>query len=241
MTMKLFLLLVLLLLVSCRPFRNGLPGQCHTLGQSFTWLNRKYCLTPGDLRDVADGTRVFDGDPEPKFPRDPDATLEGVDSDKDGVRDDVEAYINELFKTYNQRMAWKNYARKTQDFLLNGGLDKMRNRDISFFCVQLVYGFTVGDPPFVHERSIKRFYFLSREREVRNESNVHTILMNNPGLSLHRDEDNQLKKRFAACPFEVQNQEELRKIINASPWLKGIKGSGRRERKGYGTPSTFEF
>lgn len=70
---------------------------------------------------VADGTRVFFGDKEPTWPLAPKRfeTVEGIDSDKDGLRDDVEIYINENFKDENKRNAAIQYAKAQQVVLEN--------------------------------------------------------------------------------------------------------------------------
>lgn len=63
-------------------------------------------------------------DPQPKHPGEMgEKTLLGVDSDRDGVRDDVEIWINETYSNtpnedmYNYRMAMKQYSRSKLDVL----------------------------------------------------------------------------------------------------------------------------
>lgn len=71
------------------------------------------------LASVADGTRIIDGDPEPKWPgSEGEKTLEGIDADNDGLRDDVEIWINETIKERNERMAIKQYARDQIKFMM---------------------------------------------------------------------------------------------------------------------------
>jgi hypothetical protein len=55
----------------------------------------------------------FDGELEPVFPDDKENSSDyfGVDSNKNGVRDDVEIWINRNFQTRNERMAYKQYQR----------------------------------------------------------------------------------------------------------------------------------
>lgn len=59
------------------------------------------------------GKDVFDGDPEPKRPPIEEAMkgVFGVDSDDDGVRDDVEIWINRYFDDPLKRKAYKEHYR----------------------------------------------------------------------------------------------------------------------------------
>jgi len=77
------------------------------------------------LEKVADGTRVIDNDPEPKWPGSAgEKTLEGIDADNDGLRDDVEIWINETIKERNERMAIKQYARDQIKFMMGHNKSK---------------------------------------------------------------------------------------------------------------------
>ncbi|MBI2521193.1 MAG: hypothetical protein HYV97_12270 [Bdellovibrio sp.] len=72
-----------------------------------------------DYSKVATGKRIFDGDPEPVWPGSKNHdTLEGIDSDNDGIRDDVEIWINEEHKDRNSRLALKQYAKAEIMYLL---------------------------------------------------------------------------------------------------------------------------
>lgn len=54
---------------------------------------------------------TFDGFLEPEYPKaSENKSLYGVDSNKNGVRDDVEIWINRSLKTYNERMVARQYA-----------------------------------------------------------------------------------------------------------------------------------
>lgn len=64
------------------------------------------------LGNVANGTRIIDGDPEPKWIGfDETFSISGIDSDSDNLRDDVEIYINVYFDTTNRRKAAKEYSK----------------------------------------------------------------------------------------------------------------------------------
>jgi hypothetical protein len=62
---------------------------------------------------------VFDGEVEPAFPNESenDKTILGIDSNNNGIRDDIDIWINRTAFDYNERMAMRQYARAEQDEL----------------------------------------------------------------------------------------------------------------------------
>jgi effector-binding domain-containing protein len=67
---------------------------------------------------------VFDGEVEPAMP-DPsenDKTLLGIDSNKNGIRDDIDIWINRTGKTYNERMALRQLAKAYRDEWIAGNM-----------------------------------------------------------------------------------------------------------------------
>ena len=56
--------------------------------------------------------RVYDGITEPALPdfEENDKTIMGIDANKDGVRDDIEIYINRTYEKTNVRRALKQYV-----------------------------------------------------------------------------------------------------------------------------------
>lgn len=141
-----------------------------SLEQEFQEGLKKMKAEEAHYAKVADGTRVFDGDPEPKWPGDAgDKTLEGIDADNDGVRDDVEIWINENVKDNNLgyhgnvRQAVKQYARDQIRFIM--GYEKSKEAVI-----------------MLHEQRLKSracatfYWFLIPERQQ--ESNDYVTLVN---------------------------------------------------------------
>lgn len=65
-------------------------------------------------------TKSFDGFVEPPMPspEENDKTLEGMDSNKDGIRDDVEIWINRTFSNADKRQAMKQLARASQKIMV---------------------------------------------------------------------------------------------------------------------------
>ncbi|MBC7539675.1 MAG: hypothetical protein H7281_12705 [Bacteriovorax sp.] len=62
---------------------------------------------------------IFDGEVEPPIPNsdENDKTILGIDSNENGIRDDVDIWINRTAFDYNERMAMRQYARAEQDEL----------------------------------------------------------------------------------------------------------------------------
>lgn len=76
---------------------------------------KKYNLEMGDLQNKVGSelTRpTYDGEVEPPFPNlnDDIKTIQGIDKNKNGIRDDVEIWINRTFNKYNHRKALKAYV-----------------------------------------------------------------------------------------------------------------------------------
>jgi hypothetical protein len=71
------------------------------------------------IRKIKRGTRYVDGDFEPEMPdkEENDKTVGGIDSDKDGVRDDVEIWINYELDTPTKRKALKAMAFDENKFI----------------------------------------------------------------------------------------------------------------------------
>lgn len=103
-----FLVIVLLLTQSCSLFESGHDKLMNPI--------RKIKLAE---KKAGKPNPVFDGVVEPDFPNDKenDKTLEGMDSNHDGVRDDIEIWINRTSKDQNVRKVLKEYYRSEINFL----------------------------------------------------------------------------------------------------------------------------
>ena len=91
--------------------------------------------------------------PEPGFFEN-DKTIGGIDSNNDGVRDDIERWINREFpgeENYNKRMAWKQRAKSIRDVHLKA---TTREEAIKYLylwndagvCSTYVYGVLESEP-----------------------------------------------------------------------------------------------
>ena len=75
-----------------------------------------------DLQAKEKEPKVFDGELEPRMPDDDenDKTVAGIDSNNNGLRDDVEIYINRRFNEADFRRAYKQYAKAYQKWMILG-------------------------------------------------------------------------------------------------------------------------
>lgn len=67
---------------------------------------------------------IFDGFPEPAIPdpKENDKTLLGIDSDDNGIRDDIDIWINRTGTNYNERMALRQVARAYREEWIVGNM-----------------------------------------------------------------------------------------------------------------------
>jgi hypothetical protein len=67
---------------------------------------------------------VFDGEAEPTMPdpKENDKTVLGIDTNNNGIRDDIDIWINRTGKTYNERMALRQLARAYREEWIAGNL-----------------------------------------------------------------------------------------------------------------------
>lgn len=63
--------------------------------------------------------KIFDGENEPSMPNasDNNKTILGIDSNNNGIRDDIDIWINRTAIDYNERMGMRQYARAEQESL----------------------------------------------------------------------------------------------------------------------------
>ncbi|MBC75720.1 MAG: hypothetical protein CME64_06870 [Halobacteriovoraceae bacterium] len=91
--------------------------------------------------------------PEPGFFEN-DKTIGGIDSNNDGVRDDIERWINREFpgeENYNKRMACKQYAKEVRNIQIHIDDEEMLNKHSFLWidadvCVLYVYTDLIKDP-----------------------------------------------------------------------------------------------
>ncbi len=123
--------------------------------QSCSWFESKYDKLMNPIKKIKFAEKkagkpnpVFDGVVEPDFPdeKENNKTLEGVDSNQDGVRDDIEIWINRTAEDADLRAALKEMYRKKIAFfqsLYNDELEPVVHSHLSEFsalqgCVYIV-------------------------------------------------------------------------------------------------------
>ncbi len=93
--------------------------------QSCSWFESDYDKLMNPIKKIKLAERkagkpnpVFDGVVEPYFPdeKENNKTLEGVDSNHDGVRDDIEIWINRTAEDQYVRLALKDYYKNMESF-----------------------------------------------------------------------------------------------------------------------------
>jgi hypothetical protein len=93
---------------------------------------------------------VFEGITEPDFPNEEEnnKTFEGVDANKDGIRDDIEIWINRISEDKEVRIATKHYYKMRMTFLRgvleNSTVEKNTNNHVksgdALFCLLKSFG-----------------------------------------------------------------------------------------------------
>lgn len=66
-----------------------------------------------------DSNQIIDGEVDPPIPdrSENDKTILGIDNNKNGIRDDVDIWINQTALNYNERMGMRQFARAHQERL----------------------------------------------------------------------------------------------------------------------------
>jgi hypothetical protein len=161
--------------------------------------------------------KTFDDDPEPAMPdlKKNEETVAGIDADNDGIRDDVEIWINRNFKTANERRAFKQYAGVQMQWIIkkqNGGSDEeMRNMhqplSESMDCIIYVLkGFEGDSLKGIHLlRDIIRQLIINTDMRVKMDLKAD-IASRGGGAT---DFGKKMFERFEFCKFHVENQSEL--------------------------------
>lgn len=154
--------------------------------------------------------KIFDGFLEPDIPKESD-TLLGVDANANGVRDDIEIWINRTWKSYNERMAVRQYASDLQYNLIAGNEN---NRDLishaasseftSLACMRFIFGF---DEKYKLIRKIQLIVYNTKKRKdaldgFDNFSYGYSYIV----------KDMKINEEYKGCRFKIQNEIELKKV-----------------------------
>lgn len=189
----------------------------------------KPVFTKEDTRSVAEiyidsikGTYkpgIYDGVTEPK--KLPDLmenrkTLLGIDSNNDGVRDDIEIYINRHFENDYDREIYKQFFRRGSHYFRNGKkmtLEQLQN-EIDGFHQDLEC-----------DRYIAEFGYLKNVEESRNRTfNEYGLLFDTDARSKFLDEDTRKirssgsgvgtgAEAYKYCPASIKKKYPMKKKV----------------------------
>jgi hypothetical protein len=163
--------------------------------------------------------KKIDDDPEPSMPdmKKNEETVAGIDADNDGIRDDVEIWINRNFKTANERRAFKQYANVQMQWIIkkqNGGTDEdMRNmhqplRD-AMGCNSFVTK-TFGDIKFNEMRTIEELLRqLVIDTELRARVSIQADIASRGGGATS---ELAFYDEYKLCNFKVDSLDDLVKF-----------------------------
>lgn len=162
------------------------------------------------------GEEVFDGDPEPKRPPIEEAMegVFGVDSDNDGVRDDVEIWINRYFDDPLKRKAYKEYYRH-HALKLAYTRNKERDKLESFVdesdtflsaCIHRLYEPSVDAHKKTKNHKVMHNVFVnSRTRK----GSYGEFIMFNRNIISSADWKRDYEYILEKCPFEKEEREKV--------------------------------
>lgn len=85
-----------------------------------------------NLQESEAEPKYFDGELEPRMPSNwaNDSTLAGIDANNNGVRDDVEIWINRRWDNSNLRKGFKQLATSVQKVILSSDLSDSELKDV---------------------------------------------------------------------------------------------------------------
>jgi len=135
-----------------------------------------------------DKNPIFDGEVEPPIPNKTknEETVLGIDSNKNGIRDDVDIWINRTARSSNERRAMREVAREEQKWL-KVGINPTR-KEVNEVAVALDYA------------AICLNFFTTIERERFN--NIFDII-----LDLHSNTDLRIKAKKRNNQFSYNGGE----------------------------------
>jgi hypothetical protein len=161
---------------------------------------------------------VFEGEAEPSIPDEDEnnKTLLGIDQNKNGIRDDVDIWINRSAKNYNELMALRQAARAYQDYLKVVEQNQTEKAEVTMnaflrgiLCVEVIY-FHPNNPNnrFIIETYLKKLLNHPRVRHNRAISFYKYIILVGPG------DFGPYEDSYQACTFNLKNKDDVIKNYN---------------------------
>lgn len=154
---------------------------------------------------------VFDGEEEPPIPTEKELndSFLGVDKNKNGIRDDIDIWINRTGKNYNERMAMRQLARADQDFVKaavekrESDAERLWNKsEEASYCIAVIF-------PSGEHKGINRIMRF-KLRTLLASSNKMAVLLIRFGENITKTGVNRWGRhedKYRFCEFKIENQE----------------------------------
>jgi hypothetical protein len=173
---------------------------------------------------------IIDGELEPPFPNleKSNETLEGIDLNQNGIRDDVEIWINHNFKTYNYRTIMKLVAKSLQANVVMGekinksiksvSYEQYREQFISFyglfFCLNNIKLLESKDIKVHHNDFDYLFDIITNNNQRSTASDTFDNGLNPNEKYKHENLLSLVQKSpedwILKCQFNLQNVDEIK-------------------------------
>lgn len=179
----------------------------------------KYNAIMGDLPNVVKEEKIrktFDGVIEPRFPdlNEDIKTVLGIDENANGIRDDIEIWINRKFKSYNHRQALKAYIKAMNSATVMGlqknivTYSELRKLYVEKEQALQCYLVVSGDLPSTAKKDLDKLYLNTYLRKRTYEAYINKV------LSTQGHENNLQRIKFPkdgnqildSCAFKVENR-----------------------------------
>jgi hypothetical protein len=149
----------------------------------------------------------FDGEVEPPMPTyfSNNMSVLGIDSNNNGIRDDVDIWINRTAYNYNERMAMRQFARVVQeklkicDLRLNDKVDAMIvHRSDGYFCLAATSDYLRQENFIVGSIEDLTFSTLLRRHCLKYYAYTPAVYERVVTSDFHK-----------SCQFKIQNESDL--------------------------------
>jgi hypothetical protein len=156
--------------------------------------------------------RVYDGITEPALPdfEENDKTIMGIDANKDGVRDDIEIYINRTYEKANVRRALKQYVvgkyavlRLAEDVDSSLALKTVERSSAILDCLS----FVLPDYDFEMISKVNDLIFNTKDREEKFNYSYGKIGV---GQLVGKSHEHNYEEWNRYCEFEIEDYENTR-------------------------------
>lgn len=163
------------------------------------------------VKNENNAVKTFDGFVEPEIPdnRANDSSLLGIDKNNNGIRDDIEIWINRTWSTYNERMALRQFAQDLQYRLVSARENteasiahSMSMSYTSSMCLAFFWGFNKSEK-IIKDLEVLTYNTRERENTLDNFKNFsYSFGSVVPGMHIGEE--------YKACRFKIENEKKLK-------------------------------